>query len=308
MTSSSQKAEISSHLNNGVLNKGLKNVITLMQRQLGTEIQNSVPKENLTTVLIKLSKQLLLQNQNQHNQINSLTEKLKKNQGELEMFLYQVSHDLKQPLITVHGYIGVLRDILNQKPEAKEWIDGAMGAVIKMDSMIDVLLELSRIGRITTTPEEINLEELILEVFQSQQALTEKLDATLIFKDPLPIIIEERSLIQLLFNCLLSNSLKSSNSDSSKIIIQIKSVETENTLTLSLEDNGQGISPEYKDKVYDIFYSINKREDNNITGSGLTIAKKIIEHLKGKIWFESVLGKGTVFYIQLPLKNNSLPI
>lgn len=133
-----------------------------------------------------------------------------------------------------------------------------------------------------------------------RKLISEKL-ATITSKK-LPIFERYKTPITQVFHSLLDNALKYSKKDVPSII-EVAAVENEKEWEFSIKDNGIGIDPQFYDKIFIIFQRLHDRDQYDGTGIGLSIAKKHIEFLGGKIWLKSSLGKGTVFYFTIPKLN-----
>ncbi len=223
---------------------------------------------------------------------------------ELEQFTYTVSHDLKSPLITISGFLGVLREDL--KTGNMELINDAMNeiheATIKMRHLLDQLLDLSRIGRVHGKIGPIPVKTLVGEALRavdgSLRAKSIQLEAS-----PLEGIIEgDQVRLQEVMQNLLENAVKFCSDKDGRIGISSRAENGE--ITLSISDNGIGIDPVYHEKVFGLFEKLDPQSEG--TGIGLALCRRIIEHHDGKIWIESKgPGYGTTFHIRLKEATNS---
>jgi light-regulated signal transduction histidine kinase (bacteriophytochrome) len=149
----------------------------------------------------------------------------------------------------------------------------------------------------------VNLNELIGEIEQDYKTLILEKDSKIILGE-LPTIKTQRIWIKQVFSNLLSNGLKFNKSKNPKIWIKYE--EKEDTQLFSVTDNGIGIEKRHEEKIFSLFQRLHTQEDYPGSGAGLTICKKIVESLGGKIWFESEIDKGTTFFFTL-LKENTKP-
>ena len=217
---------------------------------------------------------------------------------ELERFAYIASHDLKTPLRTIVSYLDLIKKKINQGnlEDIDNYIDFARNGGKKMNMLINEVLEYSRLN----ISKEIDLELVDLNtivgenVAQLNFVLKEK--NALIVSATLPLIKTNRLMISLLFQNLLENGIKYNAEQKPKI--EVSFTENRENLTLFFKDNGIGIEEKYKEKVFEMFTRL--QSDNEGSGMGLAICKKIIERLGGKIWFEANINQGTNFIIQLP--------
>lgn len=224
----------------------------------------------------------------------SLIANLESKNKDLRDFAQVVSHDLKSPLRSMDTLINWLQEAYqdNDKARFDSTFHLLLDKVSKMDSLIDGVLRYSSIDNAKALKEPINTNELLKSIVNMLYVPAH----IFINYEQMPTIIGDVYRIQQLFQNLLSNALKSI--DKAEGRIQIKAEETEENWLFSITDNGKGISDTYKDKIFEMFQSIEDSQ-NKATGIGLAIVKKIVEFYHGKIWFESQIGEGTTFYFTL---------
>ena len=236
-----------------------------------------------------------------------------KSNKELDDFTYVVSHDLKEPLRGVSAFSNFLKEehYGNLDKEGKEYVDIIIKSSTRMKNLIDDLLELSRIGRGKNPISELSVLSALKETETELYLLIKEKNAKMVLPDKERKIICDRVRIKQVLTNLINNGIKFNRSE--KPIIEVKffdGVPRENpktesmprdTLTIIVKDNGIGIEKKHHDKVFDIFHRLVSREEFEGTGAGLTICKKIVQAHGGDIWFESEPGKGTTFYIALPI-------
>ena len=235
-----------------------------------------------------------------NEQLDERAKQLAISNTELEQFAYIASHDLQEPLRMVSSFLTQLeKKYANQLDDkAKKYIDLAVDGSKRMRQIILDLLEFSRVGRIHATEEKINLNELVKDSIKLIQKIIEEKQVE-IKVDKLPIITSYRSPLIQVFQNLITNSIKYSK-EGIQPKIRINCTEKTTYYQISITDNGIGIDSSYFEKIFVIFQRLHARDEYSGTGMGLAIAKKIIENLKGSIWVESVVGKGSTFYFTLP--------
>jgi light-regulated signal transduction histidine kinase (bacteriophytochrome) len=191
-------------------------------------------------------------------------------------------------------------DQLDEK--AHQYIHFATDGAKRMKQIILDLLDYSRSTRPTEGKEDVDLNELLSEYKQLRNKLI--LDkAAEINSNTLPLLNSYKAAITQIFHCLLDNALKYSKSEIPPLV-KIDAVEKNNEWEFSIEDNGIGIDEQFHDKIFVIFQRLHNKEDYDGTGIGLSVAKKHVNLLGGKIWLKSTVGKGTTFYFTIP-KNES---
>jgi len=229
-----------------------------------------------------------------------LITQLEGNNAELERFTYTVSHDLRNPLVTIKGFLGMLRkDMQDQRQDrVQSDIERIGNAADKMHRLLTDLLELSRIGRIQNPPEEVDLNQVISEAIESLDARLRSKNVTVNSSLELPTVYGDRVRLREIFENLIDNAAKYTG-DQPVPMIEIGTRESGNEPTIFVKDNGLGIDPQFQSKIFGLFDKLNPASEG--TGIGLAIIKRIIETNGGKIWVESEgLGKGSTFCFTLP--------
>jgi PAS domain S-box-containing protein len=222
---------------------------------------------------------------------------------ELERFTYTVSHDLKSPLVTVSGFIGMLvDDIKNQRTDdINEDIREIKSAIEKMKRLMDELLELSRIGRQNNPMSVVSISQLANEAISLLTGKIETVGATIDVQRDMPSISCDRPRIYEVVQNLMDNALKYMG-DQPQPRIEIGMRTEAQDIIYFVRDNGIGIELAYHKKVFGIFDQLNQMVEG--TGVGLAIVKRIIEVNHGNIWVESDgEGKGSTFCFTLPQNN-----
>jgi signal transduction histidine kinase len=223
---------------------------------------------------------------------------------ELDQFAYVTSHDLKAPLRAIANLAEWIEEDLEGQvsPEVKQHIHLMQKRVQRMDALINGLLEYSRVGRAKVSDETVNVAELLEEII-------DLLDPPADFKitiDSMPTLQTRRLLLNQVFSNLISNAIK--HCDRSHGTIQVTAEEKDKFYQFAVSDDGPGIAPEHRDKIFTIFQTLEARDKTENTGIGLSIVKKIVEAEGGKVWVESKLGAGATFYFtwhkQAPWKAN----
>ncbi|MFH0992316.1 MAG: PAS domain S-box protein [bacterium] len=221
---------------------------------------------------------------------------------ELDDFTYVVSHDLKEPLISVEGYSKIIKseyfDLLDST--GQEYLMAVLEATSSMKKLIDELLILSRVGKIAEKRVSVNLSRLLKEVLAELRFSIVEKNAKITEDDPLPHVSANEAHLKIVFRNLLSNALKFCDKQVPQIHIGAK--EEGEFVRMFVRDNGIGVEARYQEKIFQIFQRLHKRDQFSGTGAGLTIVKKIVESFGGTIWMESEVGEGSTFYFTLPLQ------
>ena len=225
---------------------------------------------------------------------------LKKVNRELDRFVYSASHDLRAPLSSILGLIGVTR--LEGDQQARDYCLQLMEkSVHKLDSFIKDIINYSRNKRLLIGRDPINFKPLLENIFTDLQYIKKSTRVEKIIEvhnDEL-FITDERRLKIVLFN-LISNAIIYSatlREPWMKVIVQVKNGKA----IITVSDNGQGIAEEHLDRVFEMFYRASEEQAGS--GLGLYIAKETVEQLNGTIEVTSAVGSGTIATIALPSLN-----
>jgi len=223
---------------------------------------------------------------------------LKQKNEELQNFAYILSHDLKTPIRGVLTLAEFMQEDIsnNQLEEVDSHIESIKRRVIRMNGLIEGILDFSKIGMLSSKKEEIKLNELVHEIFED--AITKE-NIVCTIKTQLPVIQNVRVLFVQLFANLISNAVK--HNDKEQGIITIDYSGSKDFHEFSVSDNGPGIAKNYHEKIFKLFQTLNEDDEIDSTGVGLSIVKKIITVLNGTVQLESKINEGTTFYIKIPM-------
>ncbi|RPJ53752.1 MAG: PAS domain S-box protein, partial [Methanobacteriota archaeon] len=231
--------------------------------------------------------------------LQDYADNLKRSNEDLERFAYVSSHDLQEPLRTIVTFTQLLERRYKGEmgAEADEFIHYIVSGGKRMQSLINDLLEFSRVTSKGRSFGTVNLETVLRQDEGNlQQSIAE--NQAIILHDPLPTVIADESQMTLVFQNLIGNALKFRREDPVRIHVGAKRID--HGWQFSVQDNGIGIAPEYFDRIFVIFQRLHSMDTYDGTGIGLAIVKRIIDRHGGRIWVESEVGKGSTSFFTLP--------
>jgi len=273
----------------------VRGIIHLASRQTGYFTED---KEEYLMAIARLAGIVIENNELLQSSMRA-AEELRQSNQELEQFAYVASHDLQEPLRMITGFTQLLAkqygDRLDQK--AKEYIGFAVDGAKRMQGLIEDLLTYSRVGSKGKAFVSTDCEAVLAKTLAGLHVGIQECDAT-VTHDPLPTVMGDELQLGQLFQNLLGNAIKYRNSEAPHVHVSCKQ-ETEQW-TFAVQDNGIGIEPQYRERIFQIFQRLHTREEYEGLGIGMAICKKIVERHGGQIWVESELGKGATFYFTMP--------
>jgi hypothetical protein len=236
------------------------------------------------------------------NKLHNAYAEVQQKNLEMEQFVYTVSHDLKAPLVTSMSFIGFLKEDLQAQrmEDVADSLQRLEKAHLKMQELLNDLLQLSRAGRLDLQLQEVSLGELLENVLEYTTSRTEEKNLKIELPPDLPSIVADKKRVHQVFENLISNAVKY-GTDSDHPLIQILWRETETDTRICVKDNGAGIESEYHKKIFGLFQRL--RNDQEGTGVGLAIVSRIMQLHGGSAWVDSSPGHGAEFWVSFP-KNN----
>lgn len=264
------------------------------------DISARIKAENELKASKALLEQRTLDLEQAQAQLKVTIEELKSSNHDLERFAYVASHDLQEPLRTVKGYLSLIKERLGPEvtENVKEYLSFAGLGVLRMEQLIQGLLEYSRIGRGTARMIEVNFEDIMTLVRYNLQEKMKASEAKLSLEGvPKQIFGNKIQLVQL-FQNLISNGIKFIAPNTTPHI-RIRCTAGADRWNFSIQDNGIGIPEALQEEIFEVFKRANAGNIYQGAGIGLAICKKVVERHGGSISVASTLGEGTTFSFSL---------
>jgi light-regulated signal transduction histidine kinase (bacteriophytochrome) len=172
----------------------------------------------------------------------------------------------------------------------RQYIAFAVDGATRMQALINDLLAFSRVGRVYDQVTWVSMDDAYA---RAEQDLSRRIE-----HPPLPVVRGDATLLAMLWQNLLGNALKFAGDDLPLIAVEVSEVDDE--WQFSIADNGIGIEPQYRDKIFVIFQRLHTREQYSGTGIGLAICKRIVEFHGGRIWLDTSYTDGARFHFTIP--------
>ncbi|WP_369752226.1 PAS domain S-box protein [Flavobacterium sp. WC2409] len=228
--------------------------------------------------------------------LNHALSDLEKNNKELDQFAYVVSHDLKAPLRAINNLAEWIVEDMPEMPEdVKNNLGLLRGRILRMENLINGVLDYSRIGRTQIEMETIDIKLMLDQIVET---IVPNKDFEVSIADKIPQIFDAKILLYQVFSNIIGNAVKYNDKEIGKI--ECVYIELPDFHQFKISDNGPGIPKEYQERVFGVFQTIEARDKKESTGIGLSIVKKIIEEKGGDIYIESLESNGTSFIFTIP--------
>ncbi len=224
-------------------------------------------------------------------------EELERSNRDLDQFAYVASHDLKAPLRAISTLAGWIEEDLEDKltGESKEQMRLLRSRVARMDALIEGILHYSRVGRMESEGEEVDVGELLREVIELQAPPP---GFTVAVESGMPVFTAKRLRLGQVFSNLINNAIKYHHRGEGHIDVSFE--HHGDYYEFLVEDDGPGIAPEHHERAFVMFQTLQPRDEIESTGLGLALIKRLVEEEGGKITLESEVGNGARFRFTWP--------
>jgi len=227
-------------------------------------------------------------------------EKLAETNKELEEFTYIASHDLQEPLRKISAFGDILKTKYEKSLDASglDYLERMINSSLRMKNLISSLLMYSRIGTKAITFEKVDINNIVAEVLLDFEIPIKQTNAKIEVSN-LPVINANPLQMHQLFQNLIGNALKYSKKDICPEIKISSSSHIDNSIIITIQDNGIGFDEQYAEKIFGVFQRLHGKNEYEGTGIGLSICRKIMEKHNGHIIAYSKAGEGSTFTIFL---------
>ena len=225
---------------------------------------------------------------------------LERSNAELDQFAYVASHDLKEPLILLSAYARMLferhGDDLDE--EGRTFLGHVREEATRMKSMIDDLLDYSRLQTSAEEPERVPLGDLVETALNTLQPRIEESQARIDVEGELPVVQGSAAQFERLLRNLIGNAIKFSGDAAPVVTVSAERHSEE--WVISVRDNGIGVDPAKAERIFEVFQRLHSQDEYAGTGMGLAICKRIVERHGGRIWVDPAAGGGSAFQFAIP--------
>lgn len=227
-------------------------------------------------------------------------EAMRRSNEALEQFAYVASHDLREPLRMVTGFVQLLeeRHADALPPDAREYLDFITDGVARMQGLLEDLLQLSRVQSSPLEVDDVSVTSVVDDVLTDLSVAVEERAAHVEVRD-LPGVRTDAGLLHRVLLNLLSNALKFIPPERSPSI-EIRALRLAHGWRIEVADNGVGVEPRFRDRIFHMFQRLHTREEYEGSGMGLALVQTCVERLGGAVGVTSGAGEGSVFWFTLP--------
>jgi PAS domain S-box-containing protein len=211
-----------------------------------------------------------------------------------------VSHDLKEPLITIAGYAKLVRDgCAGVDDESREYLESVIRSSMHMKQLIEDLLSLLRVGRGIAHDAYVSPSGLLDDLMVELSFLIKERNARIEYPPDLPVVRYDSTALGIVFRNLIVNGVR--HNTQAEPVVRVAARADECSITFSVSDNGVGIDAAHADRIFDLYERLHTNAGEPGSGIGLAIVKKMIEASGGTVWLESSPNAGSTFFFTVPV-------
>jgi len=237
--------------------------------------------------------------ENANHQLAEQNAALARSNERLQRFAYVASHDLQEPLRKIISFSGLLVERMptGVDTDTTMYVDRIVGSATRMKRLIEDLLMFSRIGS-AVDQGPVDCTVVVRSVLDSLDLVLAEARATVTYDDPLPVVVANRTLLEMLFQNLIGNAVKYRAAEPPRI--HIAAGQLDGLWRFAVIDNGIGLDMAYAERIFQVFQRLHPRDRYEGTGIGLAVCQRIVEFFEGRIGVDSAPGAGSTFWFTLP--------
>jgi signal transduction histidine kinase len=301
--------EIRNHVNNlSMVEEGLLAQRLNLAEESGRSTKILIIVGNFSAILLLIASFWVIRQENKKRILaqeaaETIAAQLQVTNKELESFSYSVSHDLRSPLRAIDGYSRIFEEDYAEQldDEGKRLLAVVRSSSQKMGRLIDDLLDFARSGRKPLELEQVDMEQLIHEVWEEQTSQWHSAHTPELIKHAILPVTADRALLKQVLTNLVSNAIKYS-AKKEHPCVSIDAFHRHHDVVYAIADNGVGFDMQYYNKLFGVFQRLHSAEEFQGTGVGLAIVQRIISRHGGAVWAKSELNEGSTFSFSLPMR------
>ncbi len=279
-----------------VLSENMYQANLLLKRELKEKNVAEKHLEEELTLRQQVEEELRKLNAELEKRVQDRTSELEATNRDLEAFSYSVSHDLRAPLRSINGYAKIIEQDFASSldPEGRDLLAKVNASSLKMNQLIDSLLDFSRLNRKPLNKQPVDLDDIVKNTIDglASEITLRKIDWIL---PGLPPVNGDLILIRQVFENLIGNAVKYTRKLPAAQI-EVGCITQDGQTVYFVRDNGAGFDPKYAYKLFGFFQRLHSDDEFEGTGIGLAAARRIIERHGGRIWAEGQVDQGATFY------------
>lgn len=239
-------------------------------------------------------------------ELTRANKELQRSRDEMQTIAYTTTHDLKTPIVSIHGIASILKQRYQDKidEEGQRYFNRLLDNVDFMGQLISDILDYTKISRHRKQEQRLETEKIVNEVIGQFSEKIQKKKIEVHFDAPLSEMVFDKDQLTQIFFHLIGNAIHFMGTQP-RPAIHIGGRKADGAYTFYVKDNGIGIDPQYHEVIFAPFHRLKEVETEG-TGIGLSIAQKIVHLAGGEIWLESKKGEGATFFVRLPQREPSV--